>query len=432
MSKVYDTVIIGAGASGLACAAALHMYSAEKPDILIIDVNKKAGRKLLATGNGRCNLSNENMSVKYYYGDVSEASSLLGRSAADEVNDFFRKLSLITTTDEEGRVYPISRQAQSVLSVLMTFLESKGAGFLYETEVTGVKHNKGLYEISTSSEVYKTRNLVLATGGKANPKLSSGRSGYDIAVSLGHSCTKLYPALTQLKTEDRFLSSLSGVRCRARISLMADRMKIAEETGELQIADKALSGICVFDLSSYASEFFTCGRIKNKPIKKPHTKLFADIDFMPDMSFEELLQYLVGKKKNLPEEKAGTFLDGVLNLKLSEKFMKVLNLDTESNLSELRTEDIVRICRSVKSTSLEITGTKSWDDAQVTGGGIPLNEISCTSMESGKNRGLYLCGELLNIHGRCGGYNLNFAWITALTAAKSIAEKSKSKNVKNK
>ncbi len=410
---MFDVIIIGAGASGLMCAAALQRKAKKKPNMLILDANKKAGRKLLATGNGRCNLTNENMSLEHFHGDTDKLSYLMSEYSC-KVTEFFDDLCLLTTSDSEGRVYPYSKQATSVLNILMNNIDCE---IKYESAVNSVKKLKNGFELKTvGGETYQCRNLVIAGGGAASPKLSASNSCYKLVESLGHSVTDLYPSLVPMKCEDAFLKKLAGVRCRAEVSLLDSNKKLLKsEIGELQITDKTISGICIFNLSPLMAEYCE---------KNPKRKgLSVKVDFMPDYSFTEVLDILNRTAKANSKLNISSLFDGILNNKLGFALIQKVGLNLNDSISKLTSKNIYALASSVKGLNLPITGLKSFDDAQVTAGGVPLGEINMKTVESVKCKNLHLCGEILNINGDCGGYNLHFAWMTGLCCADALAEK---------
>ena len=415
---MFDVIIIGAGASGLMCAAALQKKAKKKPNMLILDANKKAGRKLLATGNGRCNLTNENMSLEHFHGDTDKLSDLMEEDSY-KVTEFFDDLGLLTTADSEGRVYPYSKQAISVLNILMNNIDCE---IKYESAVTSVKKLKNGFELKTiGGETYQCRNLVIAGGGAASPKLSASNSCYKLVESLGHSVTNLYPSLVPMRCEDAFLKKLAGVRCRAEVSLLDNNKKLLKsEIGELQITDKTISGICIFNLSPLVAEYCE----KNPKGKKD---LSVKVDFMPDYSFTEVLDVLNRTAKANSKLNISSLFDGMLNNKLGFALIQKVGLNPSNSISKLTSKNIYALASSVKGLNLPISGLKSFDDAQVTAGGVPLKEININTTESVKCKNLHLCGEILNINGDCGGYNLHFAWMTGLCCADALAEKLQTK-----
>ena len=386
-----DIIIIGGGAAGLmASCAAAHVLK-KRGSVLVLEGNAKLGRKLLATGNGRCNLTNLNVSPAHYHGDVTAIQDLLHEYTPEAICAVFREMGLVTKPDSEGRVYPQNQQAAAVLSALRWDAEKYGVSFSEEHTVSKIEKVKsGFTLICTDGTQLFTKQCILTCGGAASPRHSCGE-GYTLAKQLGHTVTKLYPSLTQLTVRAKQWKTLSGTRAPANAVLLADGKPVYEESGEVQFTDTGISGICVFGLSVYAGEFFALGTIRNKK----YASLAVQLDLLPDMAYQDVLDYLLEMTKLYPARAAGDLLSGLLNIK---KLASLLN-----------------------GWRLDITGTKDFSAAQVTAGGVPLTELDPHTMASKKAPGLYLAGEMLNIHGDCGGYNLHFAWASGITAGKSAA-----------
>lgn len=417
MKTVYDIAIIGGGASGLAAAVSAAKAS-EKKKIVILEGNKKLGKKLLATGNGRCNLSNSNACVDHYFGDTEAFSAVINNFSAEKATEFFGSIGLITDADSEGRLYPYNRQAASVLATLSTAAEEAGVTCIYEFNAFSIIKPLDQFIIKSSDgREIAAKACILACGGKASPKLSCGSEAYAILKSFGHTITDLYPVLVQLKSSDKLLKNLSGMRCRARVKLIADKEIIREETGELLFADKALSGICVFNLSIKAGEFFSSGTIDGKK----YNSLFISADLAPDFSCSYIKDYILNNVKNNPNSNAGDVLAGFINMKVGREIVRSCKVDTLAPAKNIDENKAKMIAERVKELTIKLDGTRDWQDAQVTAGGVPVNEIDCSTLESRKVKKLYICGELLNIHGECGGYNLHFAWLTGIKAGTAAA-----------
>lgn len=421
--KPFEIAIVGGGASGLmaAVSAAEELKLRKKSGtVVILEGNKKLGKKLLVTGNGRCNLTNMTLSPECYCGDRDFLAPLLASCTASDVRNLFQRMGLLTKPDEEGRVYPLNLQAAAVLEVLKNRAEDLGVDCRVEFTVASVtRKDKGFVIKSEIGEELQAKKCILASGGMASPKHLASQKGYEICKSLGHSVTALYPALVQITSKDKFLKNLAGVRARADISLRADGKLQRKEKGELLFADKALSGICIFQLSLLASEFFYTGMLNGKKYRK----LTVGVDFLPDYREEEILSFLTDLKRREPKQRTGEFLNGVVNMKLGREIVRACGLNFEQPVSSLHDRMLAEIARRLKNTEIDVSGVRGFEDAQITAGGIPMKEIWPERMESKKVPGLYLCGELLNIHGKCGGYNLHFAWLSGKIAGQSAARK---------
>ncbi len=416
--KKTNVVIIGGGAAGLMAACSAAKCLNRKGSVTVIEGNQKLGRKLLATGNGRCNLTNLNVSAEHYHGDSDKIVGLLAEYSPQSVMGIFREMGLVTKADPEGRVYPRNLQAAAVLTTLRNYAEELGVEFLSGIGVDSVEKRGVSFTVSLADgDKLTTEKCILACGGAASPKHSCAGNGYELAKSLGHSVTALYPALTQLICKNKRLKSLSGTRCAANIDLVADKQVIYSESGEVQFTDSGLSGICIFGVSIYASEFFALGRIGNAKYKSVQCVL----DMLPDMSFSDIVNYIEDIKCKFPKRCMSELLIGLLPAKLGTALIAEANADASADIGSLAPSQIRRIASLIKAWRLDISGTKGWNEAQVTAGGIPLSELDTKTMGSKKCRGLFLAGEMLNIHGDCGGYNLHFAWASGAVAGKAAA-----------
>ena len=412
-----DIIIIGGGAAGLmASCAAAHVLK-KRGSVLVLEGNAKLGRKLLATGNGRCNLTNLNVSPAHYHGDVTAIQDLLHEYTPEAICAVFREMGLVTKPDSEGRVYPQNQQAAAVLSALRWDAEKYGVSFSEEHTVSKIEKVKnGFTLICTDGTQLFTKQCILTCGGAASPRHSCGE-GYTLAKQLGHTVTKLYPSLTQLTMRAKQWKTLSGTRAPANAVLLADNKPVYEESGEVQFTDTGISGICVFGLSIYAGEFFALGTIRNKK----YASLAVQLDLLPDMAYQEVLDYLLEMTKLYPARAAGDLLSGLLNMRLGYMLVGAAGIAQSEPAVKIKAPQLKKLASLLKGWRLDITGTKDFSAAQVTAGGVPLTELDPHTMASKKAPGLYLAGEMLNIHGDCGGYNLHFAWASGITAGKSAA-----------
>lgn len=392
--------VIGAGAAGLCCA----YKAAGRGGVALLDGNDRPGRKLLATGNGRCNMTNLDISPEFYCGDPG-LSELINAWPAQRVIGEFQKLGLMTRADGEGRVYPNSLQAASVVGTLVSACEEAGVRFQYGFRAVNISRERSGFTITgEDGSVVRARYCVLAPGGLASPGHSRGE-GYSLAKNLGHSVTELSPSLVGLRARGKFTRSLKGIRCKARASLWLAGKELCGESGEVIFGDGYLSGICVMNLSVH---------MRGLSAKSPQLRL----DLLEQMTGRELISYLTEFAGKHPERRAEELFSGTLNLRLGRELVKLLGFS--GTLRELGPREIKRAAELVKSLILPIEDTLGWEQAQVTAGGVPLSEVDLSSMESRRCRGLYLCGELLDADGLCGGYNLHWAFATGLTAGEHL------------
>jgi len=385
--------IIGAGASGM--AAALAAAENEKNQVILMERQARVGRKLSATGNGRCNLSNLHAAKGGYHGDDTAFSKYaIEQFPPEKTLGYFRELGLYTVVEASGRVYPYSDQANSVVDVLRFALEKPNVRLVTDFEVSKAKKCAEGFAVQSGSETIMCDKLIVACGGLAGTKLGGTMSGYKLLRSFGHKCTKLRPTLVQLKTGWSGVASLKGVRANCRAGVYRNGEKQAESKGEIQFTDYGLSGPVIFEISRDAcvdNSEWTCR-----------------MDFLPDLDMEALFGEL--KRRRGTSLSCDDLLTGILHNRLGRVLIQMAGLRGRTEVREL-SEDMLRlVCETVKNFEVELTEPMGMDSAQVTAGGIVTDEFDPTTMESRIQPGLYACGEVLDVDGDCGGYNLQWAW----------------------
>ena len=385
--------IIGAGASGM--AAALAAAENENVQIILMERQARVGRKLAATGNGRCNLTNLQANGQTYHGeDAPFAAPALQRFSVEDTLNWFRAMGLYTVAETSGRVYPYSDQANSVVDVLRFALEKPNIQLLTGFEVKKVKATGDGFQVESAQEAIFCDKLIIACGGLAGTRLGGSMSGYQLLRSLGHKCTKLRPTLVQLKSSWSGCASLKGVRANCHVRILHDGMLHLESRGELQFTDYGLSGPVIFEVSRD-----TC---------QGRGKWTAGLDFLPNMEREVLTEELLRRKAT--NWNAEELLTGILHNRLGRVLTQSVGIKDKWKIADLRDDEIVAVCSAVKCFEAELTETMGMDAAQVTAGGIITSEFDPQTMESRRVPGLYACGEVLDIDGDCGGYNLQWAW----------------------
>lgn len=399
-----DVLIIGGGASGLASAVAAKK---ENPHarICILEQKDMIGKKILSTGNGRCNFTNEKMGPEFFYSDHPEnVDRVIKKFGTEDTLSFFRGLGIVPK-EKNGYYYPRSEQATAILNVFKLFIKSSEIEVHTGTRVESIRKTKKGFLIETSEGKLEGRCIILALGGKASKVLGSDGSGYDLAKSFGHSMIPVVPALVQLRTKKHPLLKASGVRAEATVSIFSDEKFLAKDTGELQITAYGISGIPVFQVSRHAA--------KALYYKKD---VAAELDFFPSMSEEELFDFYKKRRKEHNAYCAADFLVGIFNQKLIPCLLRGAKIREDVKVSELTDENLLMLSRTCKHTKLIVEDTNGFDNAQVCAGGICLKEINPDTMESLFCEGLYLTGELLDVDGICGGYNLQWAWASGVLA----------------
>ena len=385
--------IIGGGASGMAAALA----AAENQDVQVVLLERQArvGRKLQATGNGRCNLTNLHASEGGFHGeDPSFAQFAVGQFGPEAALQWFRELGLFTVAEDSGRVYPYSDQANSVVDVLRFALEKPNITVKLGFEVEKVKKTADGFLVESKEETLSCDKLIIACGGLAGTKLGGTMSGYKLLRSFGHKCTKLRPTLVQLKSSWGGVSGLKGVRANCRAEIYHNGALHSASTGELQFTEYGLSGPVIFEISRdvcTGGGAWTCR-----------------LDFLPEISEEVLKTELIRRKTtNLPTSE---LLTGILHNRLGRVLTQAVGISGYVPILQLEEAELAEVARAVKQFDVNLTEPMGMDSAQVTAGGILTKEFDPTTMESRLVSGLYACGEVLDIDGDCGGYNLQWAW----------------------
>ncbi len=397
-------IIVGGGAAGMTAAIAAARRGAA---VTILEHTARVGKKILSTGNGKCNITNLSMPEGAYRGNQPEfALQVIKQVSVEKTLEFFRELGILTT-DRNGYVYPNSGQASSVLDALRFELEHLKVTVVCDCQVKEIRKN---LTVITNTGTYKGDAVILAAGSKAVPKTGSDGSGYQLAKSLGHTIIKPLPALVQLKCRESWYKQLAGIRLNAEVLLKADGKIISRDQGEVQFTDYGISGIPVFQVSRYAAR----GLEEGKKIK-------AVLDFFPDTGNKELLDYLINRQRILGYRTSEEFLNGVLNKKLTTVLLKEAGINFKQNTAQISRKQIERLTELLKGFTTEITGVNGFEQAQICSGGIDTAEIHPETMESKLIKNLYIAGEILDVDGICGGYNLQWAWSSGILAGASAA-----------
>ncbi len=398
--------IIGGGASGM--AAALAASETKENQVILLERQARVGRKLQATGNGRCNLSNLRALEGGYHGEEpSFADFALNRFGPEKTLSWFRQMGLFTVAEDSGRVYPYSDQANSVLDVLRFALLRENITVKVGFEVEKVKKTGEGFRLESKDDSLFCDKLIIACGGLAGTKLGGTMSGYKLLRSFGHKCTKLRPTLVQVKSSWGALASLKGVRCNCKAEIYHNGEFFSGSTGELQFTEYGLSGPVMFEIS--------------RDVCQGGGEWICRLDFLPDMDLGELFFELLGRKKtNLP---ASELLTGIQHNRLGRVLSQDAGISGNRPISELSEMELNLVAEAVKGFEVNLTEPLGMDSAQVTAGGILTKEFDPKSMESKLVPGLYACGEVLDIDGDCGGYNLQWAWSSGRLAGESAAKR---------
>lgn len=391
-------IIIGGGAAGLSAAIASARMGAA---VTLLEAKPRVGTKILATGNGRCNLSNHEISPAAY--NVAEfVSPILSEFTSEKIVSFFENLGLLTYADEEGRIYPISNNASSVLDVLRLECAALGVEIICDFKVEKVSqqpHTQGFTVLSDIGKQVNGDSVVVTIGG-----------GEALLADLGHKTVKCEPVLVPIRTDTEPIRGLSGIRVRCSASIFNDSFlqdgsedskPVATEKGEILFRDYGVSGIMVFDLSRYLNQ----GHI-------------LSIDFLPDNTLEELIAKLTARRDAFSSRTAETFLVGMFHTRMSAALLRAAHINSKTLVPDIPCD---KLARTIKNFTLTITGAGDSKQAQVTRGGVSTDEFSSKTLESQRVAGLFAAGEVLDVDGRCGGYNLHWAWSSGIVAGESAA-----------
>ena len=398
-----QVVIIGGGASGLTAAITA---ARNGKDVTIIEKNNKCGKKLLITGNGKCNFWNQDQNINHYHSSTPDIlKNFITKERQNTVLNFFDSLGLVPKI-KNGYYYPFSNQASSIQNILLQECQKLNIQIINDVNVEKII-KKDCFIINPNKENIKAKNIILATGSKAAPKTGSDGSGYDLAKKLGHSIIPPLPSLVQLKGNETYFKNWSGIRCDVIANLCIDNTFAKKELGEIQLTDYGVSGICIFNLSSKAAI-----ALNN------HQKVTLKINFMPFTQNPK--QYLKTLNQNAYKKTISELLEGFLHYKLIDIILKKANIKRNIPLNTLSENELNNLIKTLTEFELKINMTHTLDHAQVCSGGVPLTEINSQTLESLKTKNLYFTGEIIDIDGDCGGYNLGWAWMSGIIAGKKV------------
>ena len=398
--------VIGGGASGMVAAITAAKNGAE---VMLFERQSRVGKKLLSTGNGRCNLSNINLSSDKYHGaDADFVTPAIEGLDVKKTLEFFRRNGLLTVTEPSGRIYPLSDQAGSVVDVLRFAVAQSGVTTYTDCEVASVIKTDVGFALNTATGVFTADSVIVACGGQAGSKVGGCDLGYKLLCSFGHSKTAIYPSLVQLRSDSRAVRSLKGIRADAGVDLLCGSSVVKRSEGEVQFTDYGISGPAIFEVSRWASVIG-----KNISVR---------LDLLKDLTVDETKALIEARIKSLPNQPIENLLVGTVHNRLGRTLIRCIGLDLTAPISSITGDDIDRIVSAVKSFSLNITGTMDFASAQVTAGGISCKEFYADTMESRLQNGLYAAGEVLDVDGDCGGYNLQWAFSSGYLAGKNAAK----------
>ena len=402
-----EIAVIGGGASGMIVAITARKSGKE---VVVLERKDRILKKVLITGNGRCNITNVNANISNYFGkNISSVENILNSFNPQDTMDFFNGLGIICNEENRGKVYPLSGQASSVVDALR--FEAERLGVRIETEFYVRKIEKEGFKFKIYSEERKkieAGRVIIAAGGQSYPELGSNGSGFELAKELGHSVTRLSPSIVQLKTEKHQVKGLQGIKTDAAVTAYGDNKKICTYDGELLFTDYGISGNVVFNIS------FVMPLYKNVEF---------EIDFMEKFDYNELYEMLKERKKTMSHLTMENYFNGMINKKLGQFLSKVSGIEKLSKpVKDLNDSEIRKLCTVLKKYRIKILDTTGFKNAQVTAGGVSLDEVNSETLESKIVKGLYFSGEVLDVYGECGGFNLQWAWASGYIAGKNAAK----------
>lgn len=409
----HDIIIIGGGASGLTAATIAKDLG---KDVAIIEGTDRIGKKILTTGNGRCNISNSTIAFPYktYHStsDNNFFTTCLNNFSVEDSKNFFLSLGLPIVELEKGKLYPQSLQASSVVDIFRFAIEEKDIPLYTDCKIKTI-HKKKNFILSTNSEEFPSfscRKLILACGGKSAIKTGSDGSGYKLAKELGHSIIEPLPGIVQLRLDYPHLKALSGIKFEGKASLIVDDKIVREDKGEILFTDYGISGPPILQLSSEAS----------RSLYK-HKKVEISIDMMPELSFDEVDNFIQGHLGMFSYRSISSSLIGVINKKLIPILLKDIGIQSiHTPCYDLDWKYKSLLVQRLKKWTFKCTDTNGFNAAQVTVGGINLKEVNPNTLESNIVENLYFCGEILDVTGDCGGFNLQWAWSSGYLAGSSV------------
>lgn len=403
----WDLVVIGAGASGMMAAITA---ARENKKVCIIEKLDKAGKKLLATGNGKCNYTNALMKVECFHGERDFINTVLTQFSVEDCLDFFHSIG-IYPKNKNGYYYPNSEQASAVVNALLYELDRLQVKIFYETVIKNMNPSQEAVYMETNKGLFVGRHVIIATGLLAAPKLGSDGSLFDIVKSLGHRFSPILPALCGFYCKGVKFKQISGVRAQGCVCAYIDGVKCAEDTGEIQFTDYGLSGIPIFQISHFLSK----GLYEKK-------KVTVKINLLPDFDKNQLQDELNLRCEICASKPVSVLLNGLINQKLIDMILEKAGIEKDIYVSSLSKEEILKIAELLQEITVTVTNYRDFEFAQVCTGGIPVSDIDSYTLESKIVPNIHFTGEILDVDGICGGYNLHFAWATGYIAGKTVCK----------
>lgn len=411
---VVDVAIIGGGAVGLAAACHLGRAATEQQSRKTITVLEKAprvGKKLLATGNGTCNLTNMTAAREHYHGDPALAERMLKAFSPAQTVEFFTSIGVDCVVRPDSKVYPASEQAAAVLDALRLEATAYGVETKCDCPVTVISPARDGYRLTTPEGNITARQILVCVGGAAAPALGGSAEGYRLLTELGCEKTPLFPSIVQLRTATNFVRSVKGIRVDGEIALYLNGKSVASSSGEILFTDYGLSGPAVMGISRYAADWE----------RRKKGELTAKLNLLPQWD-DHTLNDRVMARSQLRGRKLEDLLTGLLHKRVGQTVLRVAGVTPLDRASDtLTAQECARVVQVIRGWEIPVTGTQGFGGAQVTAGGIDPSAFDSATLMHKRYRGLYAAGEVLDVDGDCGGFNLQFAWSCAAVASRAIA-----------
>ena len=391
----YDAIIIGGGAAGLAAAVFL---TREKPicRVLVLEKNPRVGKKLMATGNGTCNLTNIHADTTRYHGAPALAGDVLKALTTPQTMEFFTSIGVDCVTRPDGKVYPASEQAGAVLDALRLTAEAQGVTLVCDTKVTALQKTKHGWSVSTDGATYTAPHVLVTVGGAAAPALGGSAEGYRLLTDHGCRKTPLFPSIVQLRTATDFVRAVKGIRVDAALRLCLNGKEVAQQTGEVLFTDYGLSGPAVMYASRPAADWE----------RQKKGELTAHLDLLPDWNLSDLTARVAARSR-LPGRTLEDLLTGLVHKRVGQTILRVAGvLPLTRPADSLTEQEAAQIAATLKDWAIPVTGTQGFGGAQVTAGGIAAEEMDPATLAVKRLPGVYAAGEVLDVDGDCGGFNL--------------------------
>ncbi|MFA7561548.1 MAG: NAD(P)/FAD-dependent oxidoreductase [Candidatus Izemoplasmatales bacterium] len=403
--KTKKIVVIGGGASGIIAALSA---KTEKNEVIILEKNNRIGKKILVTGNGRCNYTNITL-TELDYNHPNFVKNIFSQFSVNETLDFFEQMGIIAKIEEEGKAFPLSEQASSFLDVFLYELEKRQIKLVTNFDVNKIVKRKETFQIiSKDKNIINADKVIIATGGKAMPLTGSDGSGYDIACSFGHKLIDVFPALVKLKLDSPYLKQLSGVKINSQVDLMVDGKVEQTQNGDILFTNYGISGPTILELSKRANELL----LENKDVK-------LRVILVQSVPKAKIINRIFNSLGNPIDQT----LIGLVNKRFINVLIKEANIDKNNTLvKNLDKSQIYNLVNLLYDIKFKVIGSLGFEEAQVTSGGIDTNEINSSTMESKIVKGMYFSGEVIDIDARCGGYNLQWAWSSGYIAGENARE----------